>query len=91
MPINLLTDCVRLAKRRYDDIPHGIVHESNNIRATAVVESLGVEKARVSFEFLSVNMTMCWLPFVMLGSGTMISFLTSFNNRFAGKSCRRRL
>lgn len=70
---NLLTGCVKFSVRRYDSIPYGIIQASKNIHATEVAVILAVGMAYVSFEYLSVVITPCWLSFVLSGSKPKMS------------------
>lgn len=87
VPTNLLTFCVPLAVRRYDGIPHGTSDESKKVHATAFVTILAVCMALVSFEFLSVMITICRLYFVVLANRFKIFIATNSNSPVAEKSC----
>lgn len=64
---------------------------SMNIHPTAVVVTLAVDNARVSFEYLSVAAMTCWLSVVALCSRLKISVTTNFKGPDAEKSCKCRL
>lgn len=83
MANNLLTNCVPLAVRKYDSVASEIINLSKNIHAMTVIELLAVGTDRVSFAYLFVIITKCWLPFVFLGSGPKLSVATNSNGLVA--------
>lgn len=91
VPKNLLTNFVLLSVRIFDAIPNVITHASKNIHSTAIFVILAVGTSLVSFDYLSVIITACWLPFIFLDSGSKISIATNSNGSVARNSCKWRL
>lgn len=66
MTITFLKNCVSLSVRGYDGISFLITHASKSIHVTVFVVVLAKCVAHVSFKYLSVVDTNCWVLFVVL-------------------------